>query len=372
MRRWIVRVLCWLLGATVLIGLLLAGAIRLDQYRLRWRAERLQSDIRLLELRKSTYADARRLEHRWLDDTKEGVCRPSWCDLQIFLNNTSSRHLEFLLNHPAVRAAYHSLGGRVAGAYSFIRVRDNLIWEKGIGLGIETLSTESDGRHVEYELEGSIGTDDHFTWVSARHPEYQIGGPSACTSCRAGWVEFTPFADPQDIWRLTDLNFACITRWRHCKEQADILPTAWREMRAELAESSQNVGDPCTLAMIRVLSRQSRRIDLVKVTKLEPVGELPLLMTVHRLPGSVPERIDLLQEFSLPQWQDLSIVVDTSEGFHLGDRLLMLDGMCRLAPATSENLTAAKLGAGEGWISPAHPLKLPFSFTPPRPKIDIR
>jgi len=99
--------------------------------------------------------------------------------------------------------------------------------------------------------------------------------------------------------------------------------------------------DPCRLATIRVLSRQSRRIDLVKVTKLKPLNEWSILMTVHRLPGSVPERADIWQEPSLPQWQDFDIVVDTSDGLQVGNRLLYLKEDLCLVPATQENLTAA-------------------------------
>jgi hypothetical protein len=214
---------------------------------------------------------------------------------------------------------------------------------------------------------GSVGTDDHFTWVSVRHPEYQIVGSNICTGCRLGEVNFTPFADPQDILRLTDLNFTCLTRWRHCTKQADILPTAWKEPQEGAAERTENY----TLSTIRVLSRQSRRIDLVKVTKLKPINDMLLLMTVHRLPGSVPERADIWQEISHPQWQDLDIVVGTSDGFHAGDRLLYLEEDRRLVPATQENLTAARLGAGEGWINPAHPVQWPYSITPLKPKIDV-
>ena len=368
MRRWIVRLLAWLLGASLVIVALIAGAIQLDQYHLRLQAERLQSDIRSLELRKSTYADARRLENRWFDDAKEGVCRPSWCDLQVSVDNTGWAHLEFLRNHLAILAVYHRLGGRIARAGAFIQVRDNIIWGKGIGLGIETLETQSDGRHVEYWFSGGAGTNDHFSWISVRHPEYQTVGSNI--HLRLGDVNFTPFADPQDVWRLTELNFACLTRWHHCTEQADILPTAWRELRAEAAERAQDYSAPCTLAMIRVISRQSRRIDLVKVTKLKPLNEWNLVMTLHRLPGSVPEREDIWQEVT--HSQDFDIVVDTSDGFHVGDRLLYLEEDRRLVPATQENLNAARLGAGEGWINPAHPLKLPYSLTPLKPKIDVR
>lgn len=361
MRRWILRSVAWLLGIGAVVVVSLAGAIRLDQYVLRRRAERLLSDIRSLELRKSTYADVRRLEDRWLDESKEGVCRPSWCDLQISLGNVGARHLAFLLNHLAIRAIYLGLGGRVAGAGSFLRVRDNLLWGKGIGLAIETLSTESDGRKVEYDLEGSIGTDDHFTWVSARHPEYQIGRPTACTGCREGWVRFTPFADPQDVLRLTDLNFACLTRWRPCTEQADILPTAWKEMRAEVAQAAPNGRVPCTPAMIRVLSRQTHRVDLVKVMKFELEGAVPS-MTVRRL-SRVPFQLE-------NWWPEFPLVVDASDNIHLGDRLLLFEDGCQTVPATAGNMQAAQLGAGEGWISPVNAPGLPFGTFKP-PKIDV-
>jgi len=366
MRRRFVRLLGGILGGMIVATALLAGAIRLDQYHLRWQAERLQSEIRSLELRKSTYADARRLEARWTDESTEGVCRPSWCDLQISLQNTGSAHLEFLLNHLAVRAIYHRLDGRVAGVYSFIHIRDGLLWEKGISLGIETLSTRPDGSRVEYELEGSIGTDDHFTWVSARHPEWQVGGSNICTSCKMGWVQFTPFADPQDVLRLTDLNFACLTRWRHCTEPADLLPTAWKELPAEIAERAQNGWYGwwrCTPAAIRVVSRRTHHVDLVKVIKLELKEPVPS-MTVRRL-SRVPFQLE-------NWWPEFPLGMDPSDNIHLGDKLLLFEDGCQTVPATAENMKAAELGANEGWINPAHPLKLHYSSTPLKPKIDVR
>jgi hypothetical protein len=363
MGRKIARVSKWLIAAAIAVALLLAAAIHLDAYALRWRGERLQSDIRSLELRKSTYADARRLEHRWWDESEEGVCRPSWCDLQILLRNAGARHTQFLVNHPAILAIYHSFGGRIAGVYSFVRVRDGLVWGKGISMGIDTLVTEPDGRHVQYELIGATGTDDHFIWVSARHPEYEIGGPTACESCREGWVKFTAFADPQDVLRLTDLNFSCLARWHFfCTEQADILPTAWKELLAEAAQPAQNGPDSCTLAMIRVLSRQTRHVDLVKVIKLDLKEPVPT-MTVRRL-SRVPFQLE-------NWWPEFSLVVDPSDNVHLGDKLLHLGDRCQTVPATAENIEAARLGAGEGWISPAHPLSLPIGAFK-RPNIDIR
>lgn len=256
-----------------------------------------------------------------------------------------------------------TVSARAAGAYAFIQVRDNIVWGKYISLGVETLDTEPDGRHVEYQLVGNIGTDPPMR-VRARHPEYQIGGSNICTGCRLGWVNFTPFADPLDVLRLTDVNFACITRWRHCTEQEDILPTAWRELRAEIAEGAEDDPNPCTPAIIRSLSRQTHRLELLKVIKLKPDPDLPL-MTVRRLSGSTPQPPDQWQEFDLPA--DLIGL----GGVHLGEQFLLFDnGTCRAVPATEENLKAARLGAAEGWASPAHPLDLPFGKPSP-PKFDV-
>jgi hypothetical protein len=362
MRRWILRPLGWLLGAALLATLLLAGAIRLDQYVLRWRAERLQADIKSLELRKSTYADARRLEDHWFDNTKEKVCRPSWCDLGITLNNTSAQHLQFFLNHPAILSIYHALRGRVAWASAFMQVRDNVLWGKGIGLSIETLETESDGRHVQYQLEGSIGTEDRLTWISARHPDYVVGRPTGCMGCKDGWVEFTPFADPQDVLRLTDLNFRCLTRWQPCTEQADILPTAWKEAKAERTDDWWV--QPCTPAMIRVFSRQTHHVDLVKVIKLDPKEQPLPSMTVRRL-SRVPFELE-------NWWPEFSLFMDPSSNIHVGDKLLLFEGYgCLSVPATAENMKAAQLGASEGWINPLHPRAFAFG-APKAPKIDVR
>jgi hypothetical protein len=307
MGRRILRLFGWLLSGSVLLAVLTAGAIRLDQYLLRWRAERFESDIRSLELHKSAYDDVRRLEGRWLEYVKEGVCKPYWCDLQILLNNTSSRHLEFLVNHPAVFSIYHALGGRVAGVYAFIRVRDNLLLEKGISLGIEAASTEPDGRYIRYELIGNIETVP-FTWVSPRHPEYQIGGPSGCMGCKAGWVKFTAFADSKDVARLTDLNFTCITRWHPCTQQADILPTAWKEFQAEESAATKAFYD-CTPQVIRVFSREARRIVSANVIKLERHAD-EALVSVRRIRDDVPQYAD--------EWQENTYTIPHRRAFALG------------------------------------------------------
>ena len=48
---------------------------------------------------------------------------------------------------------------------------------------------------------------------------------------------FTPFAPANDVARITQFNFDCMTRWSPCKHIKDILPAAAAEYEAELAKT---------------------------------------------------------------------------------------------------------------------------------------
>src|SRR3954453_18631427 len=78
--RTMLRLLAWVIAGLVVAVLIPAGAIRVDQYLLRRKAERLLADLKSLEMRKSTYHDARQVIDRWKDSIgQEGSCQPSRC-----------------------------------------------------------------------------------------------------------------------------------------------------------------------------------------------------------------------------------------------------------------------------------------------------
>lgn len=346
-----------------MIFLVLAAAIRMDQYALRWRGERLLSDIRSLELRKSTYADARRVMDRWRDESKEGVCRPSWCDFDISLGDFLLRHVVFLHDHPRAFDTYRRLGGRYAWVLSSIRVRDGIVWEKNIQLYVGSTSVpEPDGSRFDFTLIGRAGTN-RLDWVSPRHPEYRIGSPGGCSGCREGYVLFTPFADPADVRRLMDMNFDCVTRWHPCTEQADILPTAWKEIQSENLDTGKDNQQICTPAMIRVLSREAQTVPLATVIQLERVSN-GVEMTVRwdRDPnnGVLPYRSP-----------EHTFTEPSSVGFRKGDRLLVLDDGGYVVPATEENLKSARQGAPEDWSVRIYPDYLPSFGSIQPPRIDV-
>ncbi len=86
--RKILRTLGWVIAGLCAIALILAAAIRVDQYLLRRKAERLLADLKSLEMRKSTYQDARQVIDRWDEEMhQEGSCQPSRCDVRISLGD---------------------------------------------------------------------------------------------------------------------------------------------------------------------------------------------------------------------------------------------------------------------------------------------
>lgn len=353
-----------MLGGLIVVTTLLAGAIRLDQFILRWRAERLQSDIRSLELRKSTYADAHRVMDRWLDESKEGVCRPSWCDVDISLGNFMWRHGVFFVDHPRAFHTYLRLGGRYSWVLSTIRVREGIVWEKNIQLYVGSTSIQGpDGSRFDLTLIGRVGNN-RLDWVSPQHPEYRFGGAGGgCSGCREGFVLFTPFADPADVRRLMDINFDCITRWHPCTEQADILPSAWKEVESEKLDGGNDNQEICTPAMIRVLSREAQHVPLATVIRLKRLSD-GVEMTV-RWDGEPSDSVFVHQS------PEHTFTEPASVRFRKGDQLLVLDDGAYVVPATEENLKSARQGASEGRTVRIYPDYLPSFGSIQPPGIDI-
>ncbi|HEY2460953.1 MAG TPA: hypothetical protein VGI16_09100 [Candidatus Acidoferrum sp.] len=144
--------------------------------------------------------------------------------------------------------AYLRTGGHPARIIANIDMRDGTVWSKGFSLRIETYGHPiywSGNCQLEFGLFADARTVpefpcdpcDLFYPQLAIHPTYRIGRPGGCTICVKGWTEFTPYADPADVKRLMQLNLSCLTQWRPCTTQAEIMPAAWSQYLAELPPS---------------------------------------------------------------------------------------------------------------------------------------
>jgi hypothetical protein len=86
--------------------------------------------------------------------------------------------------------------------------------------------------------------------------------------CVAGWATFTPYAAPADVQRLMQVDLSCLTRWRSCVTQGEIMPIAWAQYLAERPLVDGCSGElACSPSFLEVLGRDSVNIAIVEVLK---------------------------------------------------------------------------------------------------------
>jgi len=150
-----------------------------------------------------------------------------------------------------------------------------------------------------------------------------------------------------------DINFSCLTRWRACETQADILPAAWNEATAEVRLEKNTAQRPCSPEVVRVLSRESTRVVIGTVAKVETFPEF-FEVTVRLEEDLKPGDFRLARkEYSFAQSPPMeerpsgSYVVffaypnDTYPVDHYS--------MCSLVAASAENMEVVRRGLAEDW-----------------------
>ncbi|HWO29639.1 MAG TPA: hypothetical protein VNO32_12670, partial [Candidatus Acidoferrum sp.] len=159
-----------LIAGLCVIVLIPAAAIRVDQYLLRRNAEHLLADLKSLEMRKSTYHDARQVIDRWKTIYQEGSCERNRCDVEIGVVDFLDHRWEFFEHHQKLMQVLRILGGRPAQFEGYIRVRRDLVWGTGIRAIVLSYST----RYQDINLTGRVGSSPP-SFVSPLHPEYDVG-----------------------------------------------------------------------------------------------------------------------------------------------------------------------------------------------------
>ncbi len=259
---WTFACVCGLLSLTV-------ATLQVDQRLLRRKAERLLAQIDTLDLRKTGWDSAAGQFKLWADAAKyDPECNEHECTVEIALSDFVLAHVyasswptrtdDYLryrfkrdnqsrpLSRALERLVYLSLffGVRPAQIIGSVRVRNGIVWEKQFSVRIEVLSDPkscTDGGRCEYTLIASSYTVPEFSTQVGRlfqddlqiHSQYSIGHPSGCMGCVAVWAKFTPYADPLDVHRLMKVNLFCLTAWRPCRYESDVMPIAWAEHEAD-------------------------------------------------------------------------------------------------------------------------------------------
>jgi len=273
--------------AVFTVGVLLLGtvaSVRIQQQILRWRAERLLSDIRELQLGKSTWADAQTLIYRWgAWGWYEGSCTEKRCSYQIVMQDVYAGFPVYSSPSVAMRKGwrrsrvwmlfpYQILGGRPAQVSARMEVIDGVVWAKDYRIELQ-VSTGLFPSNSDYGLEASAST----AWRTADlrgfdpdHPDYVVSRPGGCTGCVIGYSMFTPYADARVVHSLMDFNLDCLTRKVICRDQMDIMPTAWKQFEAKeqndghATKKSQISAEAC-LSSADFVGRDRRNVVIAEV-----------------------------------------------------------------------------------------------------------
>jgi len=271
----------------------LAVFVQIQQRILRWRAERLLSDMRELQSHEGTWADAQKIMRRWGEwGAYYNSCTVEHCDYQIAIQGTLSRFIWKHIDHyPSLRLLALPCilsGEKDAYVLATLRIESGIVTRSSFRLYandlIVTATAVNNFEPYEFRAERLL------------HPEYWIGKNGACTGCIKFETGYTPLAGRKKIGELTNFNFSCITRWSPCTTEADIMPTAWKQYQEESAriESWWNAFTECkvplefygsedySIAIADVISRQgpmassgstdwSARLHIIQSLK----GEMP-------------------------------------------------------------------------------------------------
>jgi hypothetical protein len=257
------RVLCVrvlkIASASVLVPLAaLFLSVQGEQWLLRYRAQRLSTDMHQIRLYRSTWTDAQRLMKKWgAWGHYDGSCTATSCKYEIEMDSISHnnsripRHvwLDWLLIHDRFNL-YQWFGGRSSAFYTSFTVHDGTIWRESATMGVSVprrgmkrfIGADTNLELEDIEKSLSIGAvsyqrlhrtlENPFVFIGGaeqldNHPYYKVGRPDGCMiNCQIGVVYFSTHTPMAEIERLTSYDFSCFTRFHACAELEDLLPAA--------------------------------------------------------------------------------------------------------------------------------------------------
>jgi hypothetical protein len=260
--------------------------LQIQQHILRWRAEQLLSDIRELQLGKSTWADAQKIMTRWgAWGHYDGSCTQERCSYKIALNGfdcetCTYRFLEIVT----------ALATRDASINADIEVINGAIWGKDFALRVLVFENVFHLFDIEggYILTASARTvwrtADFNRYYSMDHPDYVVHHPGGCEGCVSVYSRFTPFVAPDQARDLMDFNLACLTRLLQCKGRSDIMPRVGRQVKSEEQQlevlRATNPGYTYQNPSPELLGRDRANIVIAEVistrAEQDPIGPTPL------------------------------------------------------------------------------------------------
>jgi hypothetical protein len=212
------------------------------QWLLRWRAERLLSDIRSLQVNRSGWTDAEQVMTRW---GQWGVSSPSCTMIGC------AYRINLIQSLPPVLGGYPDkgvknwlpklvgyLGLRGAAVRAEFTVQHGLVTAKWFSEQV-TLPVQDWNHSADYVpyMTATAGQNstfhDHILEQHPLHPNRVVQiFPNVLV------VSYAQDEDPSEQALLMDFRFSCITRLRPCGSMGEMLPEGWRMLQ----EKQQQAG----------------------------------------------------------------------------------------------------------------------------------
>lgn len=337
-RGW--KLCLWVLTSLLVIYLILLAAVQISQRIARRRAEHLLSDLRGLQLERSSWSDAQALMQRWGRwGHYEGTCDTDHCDYRIHFDSagmvtgpTATSERFFNLFSRSAEMATTVLSAHLPYVEGGFHLQNNLVVGTWFSLGT---NVPGEGQLMSRVI-GTHNLERYDLWPE-KDPEYR-------TVLRTGTIgyfftQFTAATKQEDVEWLTAVNFSCITRWVPCREMGDLLPSAWAKFTAEnkhVFAIRERIAD-CAYPL-EDLVEASERVALVQVEK--PNAQTRQFTSPARLVESLKGSGSWHSGDVRDIWSDP--VAPTQILLFTEDSDPVYPHNCGVIPATPENLRTVK------------------------------
>ncbi len=303
-RRSSVRRLGHIGLALVVCYVALALYVQASERLMRHRAERLLEVMRHLQAGESTWADLQGIMAQWgAWGNYDGSCTEEHCDYQITLSDIAGGPRFAILASGLGHGHSTSAFLRVTLQQGIVKRTSFSLWvqvPKGYGTRWERQEPQDPGyvpySSGEYTLMARASSLLELSrlccyWPQpVPHPNYDVRKPDGCEGCLSIWTDFLPQTSQADRLRLTAINFDCVTRWRPCADEEDIMPGVGveyqQERRARLIESGRQ--EQCAYSVTE-LSGSALNAAVARVISMPDEGSdgsgLVRLGLVRRLAG---------------------------------------------------------------------------------------
>jgi hypothetical protein len=262
--------------------------VRIEQYRFRFRAERLHAEILALQLHPGNFADVQRLQREWGAHAHfDGPCTQHHCIYEItiedvvdeWFRNPADAYPNFQAATPWLRKTYAFFGGHPAFALANVRVRDDRMWGADFSLGLWAYPGKGRNEGQEYDvlastLSGSRLSDRNKPYWNAVRRGYRMESSLNCLGCEFVEVFLTAQTDPRDIRRFNQFNFSCITAIRTCKDPVDVVPDAWNQSLIEKPDGPYSEEQACGFQPA-IVAREANDIVLAKLLSVSDAPSEP-------------------------------------------------------------------------------------------------